>query len=288
MSPLELIIEVLLVILLPLSALIGIIAVIACFYEPLWQYFSKLQRGQGLLLVTFLGLYSFCLFFIGLMLLGDIWRGDVSPWMITQATKSYIRYGSIEAMLTASEYLIFYSGIIFLLYSIIRAYKTTNNPSKIKIKPRDFVKAELDEIFSSNFIKMGAMDFDVLSSEYPLIAKQIKYDKYIKEWQSVICNLFRIAWDRNAPFNYENMSLIPEDPRVKLIDSDAYHRFLSRAQEAGMDTFGFISLTFLGQIIPQNSNINKTEFDALHSEYRNDLTGRYVNFENIIKKHQFI
>ena len=48
--------------------------------------------------------------------------------------------------------------------------------------------------------------------------------------------------------------IMVNDPRVKQVNSGIYDRCLSNAQEAGMDTFGYLAMLFMKQILP-GSNI---------------------------------
>ena len=162
-------------------------------------------------------------------------------------------------------------------------------PSKIKITPNDFVKTQLDKIFSSNFVDAEKKGFANLSKEI-LILQRVSINKYLKERQNVIYNLFQIAWDRNSPVDiFMKYSLImQEDPRVKAIDSGVYDRSLSKAQQAGMDTFGYISKVFIAQIIPQDVHINDADYSKLYVIYGTDFTSLYISFENLIKQYKFI
>lgn len=162
-------------------------------------------------------------------------------------------------------------------------------PSKIKITPNGFVKTQLDKIFSSSFIDAEKKSFASLSKEI-LILQRVSLDKYLRERQNVIYNLFQIAWDRTIPHAIfiEYSSIMSDDPRVKAIDSGVYDRSLSRAQQAGMDTFGFISTVFVAQIIPQDVNINDAGSMKLIEIYKADFTNLYVSFEAFIKQYKFI
>lgn len=76
--------------------------------------------------------------------------------------------------------------------------------------------------------------------------------------------------------------------QIKAIDTGAYDRSLSRAQEAGMDTFGFISRIFIAQIIPQDVAISDAAYSKLYEIYGTDFTKRYISFEALIKQYKFI
>jgi hypothetical protein len=161
-------------------------------------------------------------------------------------------------------------------------------PSKIKITPTDFVKAKLDEIFSANFIDAEQKGFASISKEISIL-QRASFDKYLTERQNVIYNLFKIAWDRTAPYAvFIKDDSIISDPRVKAINTGVYDRVLSRAQEAGMDTFGFISRVFITQIIPQDTHISEADYSKLYEIYGTDFTRLYMSFETLIKQYKFI
>jgi hypothetical protein len=149
----------------------------------------------------------------------------------------------------------------------------TITPPKSKITPRDFVRGQLDEIFSDGFIQAETNEFTRLSNENPLL-QGVSADRYLRERQNVICELFEIAWCRNisqAMF-LELASLIADDPRVARITSEAYHCALSRAQQAGMDTFGYICTVFISQILPHGINIDHVGYKSLYIFYGTDFT----------------
>lgn len=162
-------------------------------------------------------------------------------------------------------------------------------PSKIKITPAAFVKSQLDKIFSSDFKDAETKGFARLSKEIPIL-QRISFEKYLKERQNVICNLFQIAWGRTIPYAVfiENATIMMNDSRVNAINTGAYDRSLSRAQEADMDTFGFIARVFLAQIIPQNAAISDSDYSNLYEIYGTDFTRHYISFEALIKQHKFI
>lgn len=162
-------------------------------------------------------------------------------------------------------------------------------PSKIKITPNAFVKAQLYQIFSANFIEAETKGFGRLSKEISIL-QSVSLDKYLKERQNVIYNLFQIAWDRTIPsaIFMEYATIMSDDPRVKAIDTGAYDRSLSMAQEAGMDTFGFISRVFIAQIIPQDAAISEADYSKLYEIYGADFTKHYISFEALIKQYKFI
>ncbi len=162
-------------------------------------------------------------------------------------------------------------------------------PSKIKITPHDFVKSQVDEIFSPKFIDAETNEFTRLSKEIAIM-QRLTFDKYLRERQNVIGHLFQIAWDRTIPYPIfiEYASIIRDDPRVKAIDTGVYDMALSRAQETGMDTFGFISRVFLTQILPEGMDIPDTDYTKLYVVYGTDFTSRYISFEALIKQYEFV
>ena len=162
-------------------------------------------------------------------------------------------------------------------------------PSKIKITPTDFVKTQLDKIFSSNFIDAETKAFARLFKKTSIL-QGVSLDKYLRERQNVIYNLFQIAWDRMIPYAIfiEYSSIMTDDPRVKGINSGVYDRALSRAQEACMDNFGFISRVFITQIIPQGVDINDADYRKLYEIYGTDFTSLYISFEALIKQYKFV
>jgi hypothetical protein len=162
-------------------------------------------------------------------------------------------------------------------------------PSKIKITPTDFVKTQLNKIFSSNFIDAETKGFASLSKETSIF-QRVNLDKYLRERQNVIYNLFQIAWDQTIPYAIfiEYASIMSDDPRVKAINTGVYDRALSMAQEAGMDTFGFISRLFITQIIPQDVDISDADYSKLYEIYGTDFTSLYISFEALIKQYKFI
>ena len=162
-------------------------------------------------------------------------------------------------------------------------------PSKIKITPNDFVKNQLDKIFSANFIDAEKKSYGSLSKEISIL-QIVSIDKYLKERQNVIYNLFQLAWDRNTPHDIfiEYCSIMLDDPRVKAINSGVYDMCLSKAQEAGMDTFGYISTVFITQIIPREVDVNDNDYSKIYITFGSDFTSLYKYFEGLIKKHKFI
>jgi hypothetical protein len=161
-------------------------------------------------------------------------------------------------------------------------------PSKIKITANDFVKNQLDKIFSANFIDAEKKAYESLSKEISIL-QRANLVTYLKERQNVIYNLFQLAWLRNIPYDIfiEYGSIIVDDQRVKEINSGVYDMCLSKAQEAGMDTFGYISAVFITQIIPQDAHIDEADYSRLYEIYGTDFTGIYISFEALTKQYKF-
>ena len=162
-------------------------------------------------------------------------------------------------------------------------------PPKIKITPRDFVKAQLDVIFSDRFTQTDSGEFARISRRIPVL-REVSLDTYIRERRDAICSLFEIAWCRglSEAMFIESSSLVTDDSRVKEIHSEAYYCALSIAQEAGMDTFGYISRVFIAQIIPHGFDTNQPDFSNLYVTYGTDFTSRFIAFEALIKRHKFV
>jgi len=150
-------------------------------------------------------------------------------------------------------------------------------PSKIRITPNNFVKTQLNKIFSANFISVEEKGFADLSKEISIF-KIVILDKYLKERQNVIYNLLQLSWDRTVPYDIfiEYSLIMLDDPRVKAVNSGVYDMCLSKAEQAGMDTFGYISMIFITQIIPQNVEINDTDYSKLYQIYGTDFTSLYI------------
>jgi hypothetical protein len=162
-------------------------------------------------------------------------------------------------------------------------------PPKIKITPHDFVKAELDRIFSPQFADAETNEFARHSRDNSIL-RAVSSDMYLRERHNVIVHLFQIAWDRTIPYPIfiEYASIIHDDPRVKAIETGAYDSALSRAQEAGMDTFGYISSVFLGQILPKGVDTQQPDFKTLYVIFGTDFTSRYISYEALIKRHKLV
>jgi hypothetical protein len=162
-------------------------------------------------------------------------------------------------------------------------------PRQIEIAPHDFVKAELDQIFSTEFADAETDELARLSKDISIL-RSVSPDMYLRERRHVIVSLFQIAWDRAIPYPIfvEYASIIHDDPRVKAVDAGAYDGALSRAQEAGMDTFGFISSVFLTQILPHGGDAHQPDLKTLSVIFGTDFTSRYVSFESLIKRHRFV
>jgi hypothetical protein len=161
-------------------------------------------------------------------------------------------------------------------------------PSKIKITLVDFLNTRLNEIFSSNFIDAETKAFAQLSKAISIL-QRVSLDKYLRERQNVIYNLFNLAWVRNIPYDiFKEYVVMDHDPRVKAINTGVYDRVLSRAQEAGMDTFGFISRVFISQVLPKDVDISDADYSILYEGYGSVFTSLYISYETSIKKYKFI
>ena len=161
--------------------------------------------------------------------------------------------------------------------------------SKTLITPESFVNTQLERIFSSNFISAETQGFTSLSLEFPFL-KKINFDIYLKERQNVISNLFRIAWDRTIPYEIfiSSAHLIPDDPRFSKVSSGSYDGVLSKAQEAGLSTFGYITKVFLSRIISDNNSLSQIEYEKIYKIYGVDYTKLYISFESLIKQYKFV
>ena len=159
---------------------------------------------------------------------------------------------------------------------------------KTPITPEEFVKAELKSLFSQQFEDQQRHQFHSLSMSHPL--QRTTAEIYVKEKQNVVFNLLQIAWDRNSPDDvFIKYSLIMlNDPRVKAVNSGVYDRSLSRAQEAGMSTFGFIASIFIFQILPAENVKQSVDIARLHELYGNEFTSIYLSYEALIKNKKFM
>jgi hypothetical protein len=120
--------------------------------------------------------------------------------------------------------------------------------------------------------------------------RAVSFDRYLRERHNVIVHLFQITWDRTIPYPIfiEYASIIHDDPRVKAIETGAYDGALSRAQEAGMDTFGYISSVFLGQILPNGVDTQQPDFKTLYVIFGTDFSSRNISYEALIKRHKLV
>jgi hypothetical protein len=157
----------------------------------------------------------------------------------------------------------------------------------LKITPNDFVRNQLDNIFSSNFVEAEKLSLASLSKDNTILQK-VSADKYIIERQNVIYNLLQLAWDRTVSYAIctKYAFIMSFDPRVKAVDSGAYDSSLSRAQEAGMGIFRFIAMVFVAQINSQDVDLNDTSILKLMEIYMADFTNRYISFVALIKQHK--
>jgi hypothetical protein len=162
-------------------------------------------------------------------------------------------------------------------------------PSQITITPADFVRIQVDEMFSSKFIDAETDEFAHLSKA-SLLLQGVSLPKYLRERQNVIYNLFHIAWCRTIPeaIFIQHSSVMTDDPRIKGVNSGVYDMALSRAQEAGMDTFGYFSRVFIAQIIPQEVETNDPDYTNLYVIYGTDFTHRFISFGGLIKQYRFV
>ena len=162
-------------------------------------------------------------------------------------------------------------------------------PPKIKVTPRDFVKGQIDEIFSDHFIQSETSEFGRISKQNSIL-QGARLETYLRERQNVISHLFQIAWCRMIPqaLFIEHSSLATDDPRVDAVNSGVYHMTLSRAQEAGMDTFGYMSSVFIAQIAPPGYDTQHADYRNLYIIYGTDFTSRYIAFEALVKRHKFV
>ncbi len=162
-------------------------------------------------------------------------------------------------------------------------------PSKIRIAPTDFVRAQLDELFSPQFLYTQRQQFITLSGSIPLL-QAVSLERYVREKQVVVYRIFHLAWCRNISWDMfmEDRSDIEDDQRLAALDSGAYHTILSRAQESGMDTFGFIAMVFMSQILPQGTDTSRPDFAKLYEVYGTEFTGLYISYEALIKRHKFV
>jgi len=162
-------------------------------------------------------------------------------------------------------------------------------PSKIKTTPHEFVKTQLDNIFSADFVDGEQRGFANLSREIPILQK-VSPDKYLRERQNIICCLFQFAWDRTIPYDVfvKYPYLMLDDPRVKEVSSGVYEGCLSGAHEAGTDTFGFVCRLFIRQIVPEGVAINESDYSQLYELYGKNFTDLYGFFEALIKQHRFM
>jgi len=162
-------------------------------------------------------------------------------------------------------------------------------PSKIRITPQGFVKTQLDSLFSAEFVAQQQDQLSTLSRSICLLQK-VAPGTYVREKQNVVFNLLQLAWDRNTPYAVfiQFSSIMLEDPGVKAVNSGVYDRCLSRAQEAGMDTFGFIADLFICQLLPSETGNRDPETPKLHDAYGTEFTGLYIAYEALMKRHKFV
>ena len=161
--------------------------------------------------------------------------------------------------------------------------------SKTLITPESFVNTQLGRIFSSDFISSETIGFASLSLEFPFLNK-INFNIYLKERQNVILNLFRIAWDRTIPYEIfiSSAHLITDDERYIEVSLGSYDEALSKAQNAGISTFGYITKVFIARIISDNNSLSQIEYEKIYKIYGVDYTKLYMSFESLIKQYKFV
>lgn len=161
--------------------------------------------------------------------------------------------------------------------------------SKTLITPESFVDTQLERIFSQDFISAETQGFTSLSLEFPFL-KTIDIDFYLEERQNIISNLFRIAWDRTIPYEIfiRSAHLIPVDPRFSKVSTGSYDGALSKAQEAGLSTFGYITKVFLARILSDNNSLSELDFAKINEIYDMDYKKLYISFESLIKQYKFV
>lgn len=162
-------------------------------------------------------------------------------------------------------------------------------PAKIRTTPKEFVAAQLDSLFSPEFVRQQRSAHANLSKAITLLQK-VSSDTYAIQKQYVVFNLLQLAWDRNIPYPVfiESSSIMVDDPRVKAVNTGAYDRCLSRAQEAGMDTFGFIATIFIYQLLPNDGDKQHADIRQLYEIYGTEFTGLYLSYEALVKRHKFV
>lgn len=162
-------------------------------------------------------------------------------------------------------------------------------PSKIRITARDFVTTQIDSLFSAKFAGKQRAQFNDLSKGISLLRK-VSIETYVKEKQNVVFNLPQLAWDRNIPHKVfiESSCIMLDDQRVIDINSGVYDQCLSRAQEAGMDTFGFIAMVFLSQLLPKDVETQSPDLSELYEVYGTEFTDLYLSYKALIKRQKFV
>lgn len=162
-------------------------------------------------------------------------------------------------------------------------------PSKIRIAPGDFARTQLDSLFSPQFVAQQRDQFTNHSRSIRLLQK-VPLETYVREKQNVVFNLLQLAWDRNTPYAVfiQCASIMLDDPRVKSINTGVYDRCLSRAQQAGMSTFGFIADLFISQLFPAELGSRAPDMAELHDIYGTEFTGLYMFYEALMKRHKFV
>ena len=161
-------------------------------------------------------------------------------------------------------------------------------PAKIRTTPKEFVTTQLDSLFSPEFVGQQRSEHANLSKGITLLQK-VSPDMYVIQKQDVAFNLLQLAWDRNVPYPvFIEYSSMFDDPRVTAVNSGVYDRCLSRAQEAGMDTFGFIATIFIYQLFPNDADKQHADIPNLYEIYGTEFTGLYLSYEAMVKRHKFV
>src|SRR5437870_7845637 len=96
-------------------------------------------------------------------------------------------------------------------------------PSKVRITPEVFARAQLDYLFSAEFAGQQRGQFHDLARTTSLL-RGANPEAYVTEKQNAVFNLLQIAWDRNISYAVfiRSSSIMRDDPRVKAVDSGVY------------------------------------------------------------------
>lgn len=159
----------------------------------------------------------------------------------------------------------------------------------IKMTAHDFLKTQLDILFSSDFAEAEKNAFAVLATEIPLLGS-VDIPTYVNERRNVTFNLLEIAWERNIPpeIFVKYSGAMAADPRVKTLDDGVYHCSFSRSLKTGLSIFEFMSKVFIARIISPDSGMSDDEYSNLYVKCGTDFTRRYRSFENSIRHCEFV